>query len=394
MRDAEAREKLVQQLETYKHCGGLLLRNMPGSAKGEGTGKREALLLLVILAGLENEEEEKRLMKAQVEIHRHERGGRKTQDLKIFLEDENVLLRKVWRKLEKVCRQEGIRRYQIETKTKVSPVKAKPLSELEKAKEKVMKILEKEKNITEREEAGQKLKEKLCGMVREWCLHLQAHQPPSSQQLSVTFVEEVCAPKMAPAVDESEGPKENKVQELQESSEDETEQGGQGSNRLRKAKWLPAEGWRRCGKGCSGCASKCADQGLEDCQGCHLNKSRSVTSNSCLNREACVDLKEQKERRSRSKQKKTSKKEINIPRKTSPLNIAKSPAVTTKVNSQVVVSKLEFVKEAVDALEEKEDKKRPREETGKTPEQEKKASKIALPMRKAAGGKEPLAGRL
>ena len=55
---------------------------------------------------------------------------------------------------------------------------------------------------------------------------------------------------------------------------------------------------------------------------------------------------------------------------------------------------MEFVKEAVDALEEKEDKKRPREETGKTPEQEKKASKIALPMRKAAGGKEPLAGRL
>ena len=59
-----------------------------------------------------------------------------------------------------------------------------------------------------------------------------------------------------------------------------------------------------------------------------------------------------------------------------------------------MISKLEFVKEAVVALEEKEDKKRTREETGNTPEQEKTASKIALPMRKAAGSKELPAGQL
>ena len=52
MRDAEAMEKLVEQLEHYKECGGLLLRNMPESAEGRGTGKRVALMLKVTLADL------------------------------------------------------------------------------------------------------------------------------------------------------------------------------------------------------------------------------------------------------------------------------------------------------------------------------------------------------
>ena len=103
-----------------------------------------------------------------------------------------------------------------------------------------------------------------------------------------------------------------------------------------------------------------------------------------------MNLKEQKDRRTRS----SHKKGMNNHKKPSPLDAARSPAVTTKVNSQVVVSKPEFVKDTVGALEEREDKKRNREETGKTPEQEKKMSKIALPVKKAAGGKEPLAGQL
>ena len=201
------------------------------------------------------------------------------------------------------------------------------------------------------------------------------------------------------AQEEVSGSKKEDMKEVasmkaQDSTEDEADQGDQRPSRLKKAKWLPPDGWRRCGKGCAGCASKCVDQGLEDCQGCFHNKSRSVNSNSCLNRGACVDIKEQKESRSRSTHKKNMKKGVNSQKKLGLMDTTSSPAVTTRVNSHVVVSKLEFVKDAVGALEEREDKKRHRDVTGNTPEQEKKVSKIALPVRKAAGGKEPPAGQL
>ena len=363
-------------------------------------------MLVVILAGLENEEEEAKVMEAHIEISRSERGGRKTQDLKMFLDNENVLLRKVWRNLEKVCRQEGIRRFQIEAKSKVSPIKKKIPSELEKAKEKVQIRLEKERQkAKDVEDAQSRLKKTLCDMVKEWCNYLQFPKFHDSQLLAITYVVENSASNMLENHKEMSAPREEEVienitldvgsnskvqEEAEDTTEDEAEQGVECSSRLKKAKWLPPDGWRRCGKGCAGCASKCVDQGLEDCQGCFLNNSRSVNSNSCLNREACVNLKEQKDRRTRS----SHKKGMNNHKKPSPLDAARSPAVTTKVNSQVVVSKPEFVKDTVGALEEREDKKRNREETGKTPEQEKKMSKIALPVRKVAGGKEPLAGQL
>ena len=56
-----------------------------------------------------------------------------------------MLLRKVWNKLEKVCKQEGVQRYQIEARTMVTPGRARPPTELEKAREKVKEILEEEK---------------------------------------------------------------------------------------------------------------------------------------------------------------------------------------------------------------------------------------------------------
>ena len=209
MREAEAREKLVQQLKPYKQCGGLLLKNVQESAEGKGTGKREALMLIVTLAGLENQEEETRFMKAQVEINRHERGGRKTHDMKIFLEDENALLKKVWRKLEKVCRQKGIRRYQIKNKSKVTPIKAKPPSELEKAKKKVKVFLQNEKLMKEIAEAERRRKEKLCVMVKECCQHLRAPKAPVPQMLAITYVEENSAPKVVPVLEEG-GPEQEK----------------------------------------------------------------------------------------------------------------------------------------------------------------------------------------
>ena len=81
---------------------------------------------------------------------------------------------------------------------------------------------------------------------------------------------------------------------------------------------------------------------------------------------------------------------------------------TLKVGSQLVISKPELVKEVVGALEERGSKtkslentkvvgKRDREKSGLTPEQEKKASKIALPVGRegaGAGGRVPPAARL
>ena len=80
----------------------------------------------------------------------------------------------------------------------------------------------------------------------------------------------------------------------------------------------------------------------------------------------------------------------------------------TKVGSQLVISKPELVKEVVGALEERGSKTKPlentkvvgkrnREKSGLTPEQEKKTSKIALPVGRegaGAGGRVPPAARL
>ena len=108
-------------------------------------------------------------MGAEVEINRHKRRGCKMQDLKIFLENENVLLRQVWTRLEKVCRPEGIQIYQIKTKSKQSPIKAKPPSELKNAREKVKIILKRERIGKKNTGVERRLVEVLCGMVKEWC---------------------------------------------------------------------------------------------------------------------------------------------------------------------------------------------------------------------------------
>ena len=175
--------------------------------------------------------------------------------------------------------------------------------------------------------------------------------------------------------------------------------------RVRKPIWIPPDGWRRCGHGCVGCASKCAEQGLEDCHGCYLNKINGGSSNSCSNRGECKDLREQKpveERRGRTKSRTTGKKDNESLCVTRQCSGSRSPATMTKVGSQLVVCKPELVKEVVGALEERGRKtkvagKRDREKSGLTPEQEKKASKIALLVGKVgagAGGRVPPAARL
>ena len=121
-KEAEKREGLVQQLGPSQNCGGVLLRNIPERVVGKVTEKRELLMMVMVLSNLEEEWEENKLWKAaEVDVMRTERGGKKMLDLKISVEGEDLLLRKVWRKLEKFCKQEGVKRFQVEARSAMSP---------------------------------------------------------------------------------------------------------------------------------------------------------------------------------------------------------------------------------------------------------------------------------
>ena len=422
-REAETREGLVQQLEAGKKCGGVILRNFPEMVEGQVTEKKALLMMVIVMSNLGEEEEEARLWEAQVDVSRMERRGQKVLDLRLALEDSDVLLRKVWNRLEKVCKQEGIKRYQIEARTSVTPAKTRPPTELEKARERVKELLDMEKEsrrkkirkeeeeIQERAQL-QKKSERLSRLLLSWQRHLlnSIGEQEKSYPLALTYLEEG---ESREQVDQDLT--DRKVVQGQQTghdmSEDDDAEAEESVSRIKKAKWIPPEGWRRCGHGCEGCASKCAEQGLEDCQGCYLNKANGGSSNSCHNRGECKNLKEQKppeERRARTKSKIAGRRETASLSITRNCSASRSPATMTKVGSQLVVSKPELVKEVVGALEERGGKtksleiakaagKREREKSGFTPENEKKASKIALPGWKGgagAGGRVPPAARL
>lgn len=410
-RDAEAREGLVEQLEPGKECGGVLLRNFPERVEGQITEKKDLLMMVMVMSNLRGEEEENRLQQAQVEVNRTEREGRKVLDLKISLEGADLLLRKVWRQLQKLCKQERVRRYQIEARTVVTPVRARPPTELEKAREIVEQLIEEEKATRKNElrkveeEKRKREMQQQEKQALEKLMQAGKNQPlnPAGQTpLALTYVEEVQELNKKVVTERRVDPHQK------ESSEDEDEEGGETVFRVRKPRWTPPEGWRRCGQGCEGCSAKCVEQEVEECHNCYLNRVNGGSSNSCYNRGDCVDLKEQKpqERKTRTKSKIPGNRDsasLSVSRVSE--KASKSPATTTKVGSQLVVSKPELVKDVVGALEERKIKskstpagKRGREKSGLTPEQDTKTSKIATLMgkgeAKAAGGKVPPAGQL
>ena len=109
-------------------------------------------MMVMVLSNLEDKRENDRLWRAaKVEAIRSERGGNKILDLKISLDREDLLMRKLWKELEKFCKLEGVKRFQVEAKTVVSPVKNKPMTELEKVKERVKQILDQEKKARQDE---------------------------------------------------------------------------------------------------------------------------------------------------------------------------------------------------------------------------------------------------
>ena len=412
---------------------------------------------------------------------------------KISMPAADALLRKVWSRLERACKQENVKRYQIEASTPMTPVKEKPLTELRKAREIVKKMMKEklEKNSEEKEDeveegrdlgglpgsqaaavmaslqesretgtagcikpgegcqvvesaaveaiiqerqettttkdaAGKSTEIELDGMhLKEGTEPVGARGTPAArdvvpeeQKLEESPLKKETTP-MAPgreSKEETEGEEGNYSSDEDTEtaagnkpalikSADKTSQLGHkkneqsGKRKSRKQKWEPPDGMRRCGQKCTGCAAKCASLGQEECASCQTNRIKETNSNACLNRGPCQNLKEQRSKDERSRQRikttgtrESSSKSLPRPR---PEADKKTP-MTTKVGQQAVVSRIDLVKEVVENIEEleKESGKRQRED-GHTPEKEKRASKIAIlknPAREFMTGNKGSAG--
>ena len=89
----------------------------------------------------------------------------------------------------------------------------------------------------------------------------------------------------------------NRLRNEDEGGSDESEEDTSSSQlennipRVKKPIWKAQEGFGRCGKGCDGCAMKCAEQHLPNCQNCHLNMEKNTSTYGCHNRKECLEPK-------------------------------------------------------------------------------------------------------
>ena len=79
-------------------------------------------------------------------VTKSEKGKKETLDVKIKLDHEDELMRKVWGKLGRACKEEAVKCFQIEASTPASPIKEKAKTELEKARLRVANLLKEEDN--------------------------------------------------------------------------------------------------------------------------------------------------------------------------------------------------------------------------------------------------------
>ena len=208
-------------------------------------------------------------------------------DLKIKMDHADGLMRKMWSQLERPCREEGVKRYQLEASSQVTPPKMKHQTGLEKARAKVTIILKmeaerraKDKKYTESratKEAQVQVEntEKDISGNNSTCqkqedleiLHeaekLRDINEEGGAQLSEMVSssgKEALAKEHCPEQDPPKGKDLTKVNIKEKSTKEEGEK-----IRVKKQRWIPEAGFRRCGLKCPGCAEKCAEQGIEDC---------------------------------------------------------------------------------------------------------------------------------
>ena len=298
--EEEAKEGLVQQVAEDKTCGGLLLRDNP-DGDGEKPMTKEEALLTVIYASRLEEQEVDRMRAAEVKIlPKRERAKKGTMDLQITLEGADQLLRKVWRNLEKACKQEGVKRYQSEATSVMSPVKKKPSTVFMKSRIKAREQLEEEQRTERRQREEEREKQEHNRLQREKdkvaTTEVEVIAQDELEEVDLDSEETITAPvKVAGQLNTHEGSNRTNPQEEEEcmDSEDEStnSQSGASTTRVKKPIWMAEEGYGRCGKGCEGCAAKCEQKGLENCHNYHLNLEKNTSSYGCHNRKACLEPK-------------------------------------------------------------------------------------------------------
>ena len=387
VKEAEAKEGLVQRLDSDKQCGGIFLKNFPEGKCGKKMEKQEALMTVIAACNLTPQEQE-RLEEAEVAVTSAGRKG--TLDLKLKMVNADGLMRKIWSQLEKPCKEEGVRRYQIEASSQVTPPRVKPQTGFQRARSRVKEIIMKEaerqakegENVEKRESAEAQVDDtnyEHSAVVPERIVEGDKEENKGVQKAADNILEKQARePGPVPL-----SPTED-ISALKEPMPDSE------IVRVKKQRWTPEAGFRRCGLKCQGCAEKCSEQGLEDCQNCHLNKTKKKNNNPCANRGECKDPKPAMMQKPKVQGKKyTSQLEASHKEQ----SLEKSPRTSSVVGKQVV----SFVQDHVEGLvkkiekngnEEAEDEnqggKKRRIEAGSTPEDQKRVSKIA--MCKIGGG--------
>ena len=399
VKEAEEKEGLVPRLDTNKQCGGILLKNFPEGKCDKKMEKHEALLTVIAACNLTAQEQE-RLEEAEVAVTSAGRKG--TIDLKIKMGHADGLMRKIWSQLEKPCKEEGVRRFQIEASSQVTPPRVKRHTEFQRARIRVTEIIMKEEERKAREGGKEKRSE-----ARETQMDTTTYENKADSQIEAPKLlpegEIQCDKKEVNEVQIAARDTEEMLEVLQarehisvpaSSVEDisalkETMPDGE-IVRVKKQRWTPEAGFRRCGLKCKGCAEKCAEQGLEDCQNCHLNKTKKKNNNPCANRGECADPKPAMMQKPKAQGKKPSS-HLDVPHKENSLE--KSPMTSSLVGKQVVSYVQDHVEGLVQKIEnngidEGEDDsqggKKRRIEAGSTPEDQRRVSKIA--MSKIGGG--------
>ena len=154
--DAQEKEILVFRIPQGKICGGLRLQGFPESMGNRKTEKREAILTIIELCKDLSQEEEERPRTADVEVVRTDRGRKGTVEIKMMLNNEDALMRKVWSQLEEPCMEEGVKRYMVEASTKMSPAKEKRKTAMQSARKSVVEHKKKEENENKKKSEEEK----------------------------------------------------------------------------------------------------------------------------------------------------------------------------------------------------------------------------------------------
>ena len=383
----EIKEKMMQKVPIGKICGGIHFKNFPEGTGDKKKEKREALLTVIATCAKLTQEEQERLLGADVTVTKPEKGKKGTVDVKIKLNLADDLMRKVWSQLERACKEEGVKSYQIEASTPASPVKEKPKTELQRARLRVLELLKAEEDRLAKE--GEELKNKKLET-----------QP---QETDVGGLD-IQAPPTAPA---GPGVQDSADQVIEvantieaKSVENNSQPGTSETPRAKEQRWTPPEGKRRCGGQCKGCQQKCEEQGIEDCHYCNLNNIKGNKTNGCCNRKECTNPKPVMKQ---GKQNKTVKKGNTLGDSLLEEILEKSPSAISKVGKQLVTFQPGQVESLAKDLESKgmaekevdaaSEGKRSRTE-GDTPPDQKRTSKMPSLKKGVEGSKLQLPAQI